>query len=102
MSEFASLKNLITQKQQNVKPNPYIHHEFQDYGYQLAEKLNDLSHKAIYIKLAKTYPRALLERVYMFVSDYPNAKNKGKLFMWKLKQIRTESEKSSNIATAAA
>ena len=31
----------------------YISREFQKYGYDLAEELGDLEHKALYMKLAK-------------------------------------------------
>jgi hypothetical protein len=81
-----SLKSLIASKKK-VEKNKYISREFQDYGYQLAERLGDLKYKSLYIKLAKDYPREVLERVYSFVADYPDAKNKGKLFMWKMKEI---------------
>lgn len=67
----------------------YISQEFQDYGYRLAMDLNDSIHKALYIKLAKTVPRAILEQARSFVIDAPNVKNKGKLFMWKLAEIRS-------------
>ena len=87
-SQFSSLKSMFSQKQENMEENKYIHREFQDYGYQLAERLGDLSHKALYIKLAKSYPRSVLESAYSFVADYPKAQSKGKLFMWKLKQLR--------------
>lgn len=83
-----SMKDILAQRQQVVVNNPYITQEFQDYGYQLAERLGDLKYKSLYIKLAKTHPRALLERAYSFVVDYPNATNKGKIFMWKLKQLK--------------
>ena len=66
----------------------FISREFQDYGYRLAEELRDLKHKALYIKLAKETPRALLEEARNFVKDASNVKNRGKLFMWKLKQLK--------------
>ena len=84
---FSSLKGMIATKQV-ANLNPYITREFQDYGCNLAERLGDQKYRALYIKLAKTYPRTILEQAYSFVADYPNASNKGKLFMWKLKQIR--------------
>lgn len=71
-----------------VEENKYISREFQDYGYTLAEELNDLPHKALYIKLAKTYSRAQLEAARSFVKDAYNAKSKGRLFMWKLGQLK--------------
>jgi len=66
----------------------YISREFQDYGYRLASELNDLDHKSLYIKLAKETPRKLLEEAKIFVKEAYEVKNKGRLFMWKLKQIK--------------
>jgi len=62
-------------------------HEFQVYGYNLAESLGDLDHKSLYIKLAKTEPRGRLEKALSFVKD-SKARSKAKLFMWALKQLR--------------
>ena len=66
----------------------YVSREFQQYGYDLAEELDDLKHKALYIKLAKENPRGLLESARSFVKDATNARSKGRLFMWKLKEIK--------------
>lgn len=68
----------------------YLSREFQKYAYDLAEELNDMSHKSLYMKLAKETPRSLLESARTFVKDATNAKSKGKLFMWKLKQLKEE------------
>ncbi len=77
----------------NPVKDKYISREFQSFGIYLAEELNDYKHKSLYIKLAKTVHRSLLEKALSFVVD-SNADNKGALFMWKLKQIRTEEKKS--------
>jgi len=66
--------------------NKYVSRDFQAYGLELAEKLGDYKRRALYIKLAKKYPRAVLEEAYSFVSD-AGADNKAALFMWKLKQM---------------
>lgn len=66
----------------------YISREFQSYGIYLAETLGDYKHKVIYIKLAKTVPRAVLEKALSFVKD-SNARSKAKLFMWKMKELRS-------------
>jgi hypothetical protein len=79
-----------------TKTQRYIHHQFQDYGYRLAVKLGDVQHKAIYIRLAKTEERFLIERALNFALDYHQELNKGKLFMWKLKQLRAEREAKQN------
>jgi hypothetical protein len=64
----------------------YVSREFQTFGVYLAEKLEDEAHKALYIKYAKTIPRPVLEEALRFVVD-SNAKRKGALFMWKLKEL---------------
>lgn len=68
----------------------YITQEFQDYGYRLAVELGDLKHKSLYIKMAKTLDRIILERALSFVADADHAQSKAKLFMWKVKQLRLE------------
>jgi hypothetical protein len=62
----------------------------------LADRLDDYKHKSLYIKLAKTTPRAILDQALTFCVD-SKAKNKGALFMWKLKEIKKNS-KEVNIA----
>ncbi len=64
----------------------YISREYQSFGVHLAEKLGDIGHKSLYIRLAKTIPRSILEEALRFVVD-SKAKNMGALFMWKLKEI---------------
>lgn len=71
----------------------YVSREFQTFGIHLAESLEDYKHKSLYIKLAKTTHRAILERALSFCVD-SKAKNKGALFMWKLKQLKEETEKN--------
>lgn len=63
--------------------------EHQIYGVYLGDTLGDTKHYSLYIKLAKTLPRNILEDALSYVKDYPNAKSKGKLFMWKVKQLKT-------------
>lgn len=89
-----SAKELLKKWKNNpdrVKSRKYVKHEFQDFGIRLANKLNDPSHKSLYIKLAKEEKRAYLQRAYRFAIDYPNmeGKNKGKLFMFALKKLRS-------------
>lgn len=70
----------------------YISREFQSFGIYLAEELNDYKHKSLYIKLAKTVHRSILEKALSFCVD-SNARNKGALFMWKLKELRSSEKK---------
>jgi hypothetical protein len=62
--------------------------EFQVYGVYLAETLNDTKHYSLYIKLAKQYERSLLEQALNFVKDATKARSKGRLFMWRLHQLK--------------
>jgi len=92
-SKLKNIGDLLPKWQFNPdrkKAGKYIKHEFQDYGIRLAHKLNDIEHKSLYIKLAKTTKRAYLERAYRFAIDYPGTKgkNKGKLFMWALSRVK--------------
>jgi hypothetical protein len=66
----------------------YVSREFQKYAYDLAVELNDLAHKSLYMRLAKDTPRILLEKARSFVKDAQNARSKGRLFMWKLAQLK--------------
>lgn len=88
----------IGQILKNFKPveDKYVSREFQSYGIHLAEELDDYKHRSLYIKLAKTVHRSILEKAFSFVSD-SNARNKGALFMWKLKQLRTQ--KSNDVSS---
>ena len=72
----------------------YISQEFQDYGYRLAVELGDLKHKSLYIKMAKNTERSILEQARRFVIDADNARSKGKLFMWKIRQLKGEVKKN--------
>jgi len=87
--KYNILVQSIKQILKNFRPteDKYISREFQSFGIYLAEELNDYKHRGLYIKLAKTVHRAILEKALSFVSD-SNAKNKGALFMWKLSQLR--------------
>jgi hypothetical protein len=75
----------------NPLEDKYISREFQSYGIYLAEQLDDYKHKALYIRLAKTAPRAVLEKALSFVKD-ANAKSKARLFMWKMKKLKNGEE----------
>lgn len=73
-------------KRFNPLEDKYISREFQSYGIYLTEKLNDPRHKALYMRLAKTLPRAVLDKALSFTMD-ANVDRRGALFMWKLKQM---------------
>ncbi len=89
MGNVTRLGDILTKF--NPLEDKYISREFQSYGIYLAEALGDYKHKALYIRLAKTVPRAILEKALSFVKD-ANAKSKGRLFMWKMKQLKEGKE----------
>lgn len=66
----------------------YITKEFQDYGYRLACEMGEEKKKALYIKLAKTVDRRILERARTFVLDAQNVNNRGKLFIWSVSKLK--------------
>lgn len=74
-------------KKFNPIEDKYISREFQAYGIYLAETLGDYKHKSLYIRLAKTVPRAILEKALSFVKD-AQARSKPKLFMWKVGKLK--------------
>jgi hypothetical protein len=86
-----SVKDIL--KKFNPMEDKYISREFQTFAIHLSKKLNDERRKSLYMKLAKTIPRAILEEALRFVVD-SNARNKAALFMWKLKELNAFSKKS--------
>jgi len=75
----------------NPVEDKYISREFQAFGIYLSEELNDYKHKSLYIKLAKTVHRSILEKALSFCKDAKTTTlNKGALFMWKMKQLKDE------------
>ncbi len=78
----------ILKKFEGRNDGKYISQEFQDYGYRLAIDLNDMDHKSLYIRMAKTVPRSILEQARAFAVDADHAKSKGRLFMWKVSDLK--------------
>ncbi len=91
LSDLLKIKQLTPDKR-NTK-------EFQAYGNKLAEELGDTAHRALYIKLAKTEKRGLLEMARDYIKSSEHAETKGRLFMWKLTQLKKASlEKNAKLA----
>ena len=82
-------------KKFNPIKDKYISREFQSYGIYLSEQLDDYKYKSLYIKLAKTIHRSILEKALSFVKD-AKVDHKGALFMWKLKQLKEEAKKNES------
>ena len=95
MKQFSKIGDVLS-KYKLDDTDKYVSREFQKYAYDLAEELGDLAHKSLYMKLAKDTPRILLEKARGFVKDAQNARSKGRLFMWKLGQLKTEAKAKNN------
>lgn len=101
--KFQSTKDLLLSHDfvgERQKAAKYISHEYQDYGYRLAVTLNDLEHKALYIKIAKDEKRPVVEQALSYTLDYPHAKKKAKVFMWKLYDIKKQIKEKNKLAKA--
>ena len=79
-----SVKDIL--KKFDPLQDKYVSREFQSYGVYVSQKLKDERHTSMYIKFAKTVPRAILDEALRFVID-ANARNRAALFMWKLKKL---------------
>lgn len=88
MTTMKSMKELLMQK--SLAPDKRNSKEYQAYGNMLAEELGDDKHRALYIKLAKNEDRSLLEKAREHVKKSEKALTKGRLFMWKLTQLKKE------------
>lgn len=86
-----SIRDIL--KNFNPLEDKYISRDFQAFGIYLAEKLGESRKKSLYIKLAKTIPRPVLEEALRFVID-SKARNKPALFMWKLKEMNAFKQKN--------
>jgi len=81
----------ILDQSRNVNRPKNITTEFQLYGVYICEQLGEQRY-SLYIKLAKNENRNLLEEALTFTKAYANAKSRGKIFLWKLKQLRDEAK----------
>ncbi|MBI2325913.1 hypothetical protein HYU91_00845 [Candidatus Collierbacteria bacterium] len=85
---FSGLGKILSTYKVDEDKQRRISREWQDYAYRLALELSDKSHTSLYMRLAKNTPRPILEEARMFVKGAVNAKNKGRLFMWKVKELK--------------
>ncbi|MFA6250568.1 MAG: hypothetical protein WC686_03645 [Candidatus Shapirobacteria bacterium] len=88
-----SLKDILPEYQNSLfNRQKYIKNEFQAFGLELAKELHDWDNRSLYIRLAKQIPRHLLESARYFVKDQTTGtiKNRARLFMWKLKELKAK------------
>jgi hypothetical protein len=72
----------------NIKKDHRNQYEYQAYGNRLADELADPTKRALYIKLAKSTDRNLLEEARLFALSNERSLTKGKIFMWKLTELK--------------
>ncbi len=89
--------NNVIQPHKIARPHQQLRqkYEFQAYGQRLAEELKDLKKVTLYMKLAKEEERSLLEQAKEFVLGANKVRNRGALFMFKLKQLRDMKRRNS-------
>lgn len=85
---FVKMTNVLERYDLDETKQRRISREFQDYAYRLAVALEDTAHTAIYMRMVKNTPREIIEKARSFVMD-SNARSKGKMFMWKVKELRS-------------
>lgn len=88
-TSFLNPDEVLKNRQAQSEETP-IRYEFQYYGNYLAEKLEDPQHATLYMKLAKETDRALLEQALDFVRGVVKVKNRARLFMWKLGELKKQ------------
>lgn len=91
--ELFDTASLTSPKYISGKKKGYITKEYQSYGAWLSRQLNDPKRISMYIKWAKEKPREVLENAYSFTIDYSNAKDKSRIFMWKVKELESDKVK---------
>ncbi|MCK9415139.1 MAG: hypothetical protein PHG60_01655 [Candidatus Dojkabacteria bacterium] len=95
--ELFDTSEYVNSKYISGKKKGYVTKEYQSYGAWLANALDDKERMSMYIKWAKDKPRSFLESAYRFTADYPHAKDKSRLFMWKIKELEEESKEKRKV-----
>lgn len=80
------IKKILSTK--SLKKDHRNSYEYQAYGNALADFLGDQKHRTLYIRLAKNEDRNLLELAREYIKKSEHATTKGKLFMWKLGELK--------------
>ena len=83
-----SIAKILDETKHKDRPKN-LSQEFQVFGVYLAETLDDTKHYSLYMRLAKLTPRHLLEEALTYTKAYYKARNKARLFMWKLQELKS-------------
>jgi hypothetical protein len=87
---FSLMTDILDKYELETDKQKRISREWQDYAYRLSLELDDKGHVPIYMRMCKNVDRSILEEARTFVKASTNAKNKARLFMWKVKELRIE------------
>ena len=88
------IQHLLQDKKMNGRKDARLRYEFQAYGQRLAQELQDFAKETLYMKLAKEVDRTLLEQAREQVLAAEGVRNRGALFMYKLKQLKDKKRRS--------
>lgn len=77
------------QEIKEATPNKFVKKPEQLLALQLASKLDDKAHLDWYMRLCQVVDEKVINQALAFVID-SQTNTKGKLFMWKVKQLRAE------------
>lgn len=80
-----SLRQILDERTEEKKRRAPT--EYSAFAYRLAKELDDLEDLKMYIRLAKTIDRGILEETRRFVLD-SQTRNKRAKFLWKMKELR--------------
>ncbi len=87
-----SIADLAKKVKLPTKRDPHLHSAAHVLADELATKLSDPKHFALYLKLALTHPHDVLKRLMGQVLEGHNITNKGKLFSYLVKQYNQSSK----------
>ena len=79
--------SLDTQRFSRVEVNKYVSTPEQLLALRICRELDDEAHKTLYLHLCKYTQAAIIEDAMSFVKD-ARARDKRKLFSWRVKQLR--------------
>ncbi len=88
------IQHLIQNRKRRDSQTTTIRYEFQAYARRLAEDLQEGNKVTLYMKLAKEVDRSLLEQAREHVLGSEKVRNRGALFVFKLKQLRDQKRDS--------
>lgn len=96
-----NLQNILRESYEqkiSAATKPKLRARSQVLADRIHEKLGlgeDFSQYPLLVRIAKHTPEARIEAALSWISDYPRTRNKLRLFMWRLKQLRLDAKSKS-------